>query len=398
MKPFSNPLRAFLSPDILRQLQEVYGSQVEQVLSAMARPAERYYLRVNTLKETPEGVVKRLRGKGIQAFQHPSVAEAIWLPAEGPFPVDPRLLKVVVDKFTAESVLTGASVYAPGIVSCRGLKKGEEVSIVDVNGNLVGGGVAAMGETEVLTLRRGLAVKLTHPVYTVPSLRETEEFKEGLIYPQSLPAMVTVRVLDPKPGETVVDFNCAPGGKLSHIYQLMEGLGEILGVDRNARKISATKENLNRLGCRGVKLMVKDSRFLDLELPELKADRCLVDPPCSALGVTPKLYDGKTEEDLQALAEYQKQFLKAASKMLKPGGVLVYSVCTVTLLECEKVARYAMDHCGLRPEPQPCHLGCRGQVSLFPEAAFMQRFHPHLHGSGYFIARFRKLGEPCPEF
>jgi 16S rRNA (cytosine967-C5)-methyltransferase len=108
--------------------------------------------------------------------------------------------------------------------------------------------------------------------------------------------------------------------------------------------------------------------------------------------VKPKAYEYTSREEIEALANYQKQFLKVASKMLRPGGVLVYSVCTMTLAECEGNVKFAVDECGLGVEAQDLVLGSAGLDVLLPEGNLTQRFHPHLHDSGYFIARFRKRG------
>jgi len=115
----------------------------------------------------------------------------------------------------------------------------------------------------------------------------------------------------------------------------------------------------------------------------------LIDPPCSALGVTPKLFDFTSIKEILNLSNYQKQFIKSASKILKPNGVLVYSVCTMTIEECEEVAKFAEDECSLKIESQNFFLGSHG-INIFLNAEKLQRFHPHLHGVGYFIAKFRK--------
>ncbi|MBS7651105.1 hypothetical protein KEJ35_07160, partial [Candidatus Bathyarchaeota archaeon] len=114
-----------------------------------------------------------------------------------------------------ESVMQGAHVYAPAILKCSKIRRGDAVAITDIHGQIVGVGRMVMGESEILTYRRGLAVMVTSPLYRVPSMRETEEYKCGFLHPQSLPAIVTSRVLDPQPGETIIDLNCSPGGKLT---------------------------------------------------------------------------------------------------------------------------------------------------------------------------------------
>ena len=227
--------------------------------------------------------------------------------------------------------MIGADVYAPGIVKCSGIRLGNKVKILDPHDQPIATGIALMGENEILSLRKGLAIKNISSIYRVPKLRESKYFKEGLIYMQSLPSILTSKILDPNPDDIIIDLTCAPGGKLSHISQLMENNGKIIAVDRNERKISITRDTINRLGCNNIELIIHDSRYFHLDFPKIKADKCIVDPPCSALGITPKLYDFSPRDKILALAKYQKQFLKAASKTVKKGGSVIYSVCTVTL-------------------------------------------------------------------
>jgi len=334
--------------------------------------------------------VRRFEARGLRVQKHPVIEEALYFEVEASEP--PRIFakKVVVDKFTAESVLQGAHVYAPGIRKCQGVRSGEKVSILDDQGQFVGAGIARMGENSILTLRRGLAIEVVYPLFRVPSLREMAEYEEGLVYPQSLPSMLTSRILDPQPNETIVDLTCAPGGKLSHICQVTQGRSKVIGVDRNRRKITVARENLKRLGCQRVALITHDARYLGVDFPGLVADRCLVDPPCSALGVKPKAYEHTTQEKIRALSQYQKQFLKAASQILRPGGTLVYSVCTVTLPECEENVQFAVQECGLEVEEQSLMLGSEGFDTLLAEGRLTQRFHPQVHDSGYFLAKFTK--------
>jgi 16S rRNA (cytosine967-C5)-methyltransferase len=246
-----------------------------------------------------------------------------------------------------------------------------------------------MNESQILTYRKGLAIFITDQVYQVPCLRELEEYQTGLIYPQSFPAMITARVLNPEPGMTVADLNCSPGGKLSHVCQITGNQVHIYGMDRSRKKIERVKEITKRLGCRNVILSIQDTRYVDVDHPKLKVDSCIVDPPCTALGVTPKLYSNFTRAKMLALANYQIQFLRAASRILKPNGKLVYSVCTFTIEECERVAAYAEDF-GLQLIYQKPFVGSLGFNKAPINFSFLQRFHPHIHGVGYFIALFKK--------
>ena len=378
------------SEDVIKLLYKVYGEEIEKVLKVLKTPGPYYHIRVNTLKTTRENVIRRLKEYDIKVEKHPIIPEAIRIPVRGPFKLPEAEKTIIVDKFTAESVLMGANVYAPGVIRCKGIRKGDYVKIADKFGQIVAVGMAKMSEAQILKLRRGLAVEVLHSIFKIPHIRDTEEYRMGLIYPQSIPSMVVVRELDPKPGEIIVDLTCSPGGKLSHICQLTENKARIIGVDRSIRKIRKTAENLKRLGCKNVKLLVHDSRYIDRDYPTLKADKCLIDPPCSALGVMPKIYEYKSKEEMISLAEYQKQFFKAVSKIVRVGGTIIYSVCTMTIEECEKIVEYAVKKCGLKLKSQALVLGSQGLESILEECKLTQRFHPHIHYSGYFIAKFIK--------
>ena len=113
-------------------------------------------MRANTLKTTPEKVRVRLSDRGFNISQHELIPEALWVPIEGPFEVPARPKKVMVDKFTAESVLQGANVYAPGIARCNRIRIGDSVNIIDDEGETLASGIARMNETQILTFRKDL--------------------------------------------------------------------------------------------------------------------------------------------------------------------------------------------------------------------------------------------------
>ena len=387
----SSPTKSLVrfSEDVIRLATEVFGNEAEETLRFMTEPVRSYYVRCNTQKISPYELMRLLRKKGLEIKQIEAIPEAIGIDVKGPFKITPTKLTVVVDKKTAESVLQGANVYAPGIVKCEPMHSGDLVTVMSEVGDIVAVGHAEMSVTDVLTFKKGLAISVTMRRFQSPQIRELDEFSRAFLYPQSLAAMVTTRVLDPKLGEIIVDMNCAPGGKLSHMSQLMQNNGKIYGFDRNSRKISQTRETASRLGCKNVILSIHDSRYLPQDFPELTANRVLIDPPCSALGLRPKAYDFTAKEKVENLAAYQKQFVKAASQLVKPGGTVVYSVCTFTIEECEKVAEFAVRECNLHLVEQNPKIGDPG-IEVFPKANLCQRFHPRKHEIGYFIAKFKR--------
>ena len=102
------------------------------------------------------------------------------------------------------------------------------------------------------------------------------------------------------------------------------------------------------------------------------------------------LYNQRIKKLRKKQAKYQKQFLRAASKTVKKGGSIVYSVCTVTLEECEEVVQFAVDNCDLEVTEQKMYIGSRGIPLENIPYRNLQRFHPHKHGAGFFIACFKK--------
>jgi 16S rRNA (cytosine967-C5)-methyltransferase len=376
------------SGDVLCLAEEVYGSDTPKIFEALSKPVSTYYLRCNTLKISPSQLQKRLAARGLKVSSHPSIPEALATQVDGPFAITATGTQIIVDKHTSESVLQGANVYAPGVKNCPSLHPGDHVTVVSEMGDILANGTAAMNTNDILTFKKGLAVKIQNRRYEAPQIRELPEFAEGLLYPQSLAAMVTSHVLDPKEGETILDMNCAPGGKLTHLSQLMRSSGKLVGLDRNADKIAQPRRTIASLGCSNVTLSIHDSRYVDVDFADMKPDRVLIDPPCSALGLRPKIYDHATQDKVDNLAEYQKQFIRAGSKVVKPGGVVVYSVCTFTVKECERIVEFAIEECGLHLVEQNPFLGSKGLGKTREPTVLCQRFHPNVHEIGYFIAKF----------
>lgn len=365
-------------------LKNVYDGRLENVLRALRGMGSRYYFRLNSLARSSSEILDDMRTSGLNASRHERILDAGFFGVSEDSPSEDGV-RVQADRFAAEAVMHGAHLYAPGVKDCKGLKAGMKASVLDSTGVVVGSGIARQGETAILRYHQGIAVETQNSRFRLPPLRETPWYSHGELHLQSLPSMVTCHVLDPKPGEVIVDLNCSPAGKMSYLCQLSKNRARVIGFDRNEQKVEKARGHLERLHCSNYQLIAHDSRYAHLDF-SLKADKVLVDPPCSGLGVSPKLSLDTTLKDVNDLSAYQKQFLRAAESMVKKGGTIVYSVCTITCEECEKMVEFAENELGLvENEAEP--MVASGRVN---HSGSSQRFDPDLDGAGYFIAKFVK--------
>jgi len=162
-------------------------------------------------------------------------------------------------------------------------------------------------------------------------------FSRGLFYIQDKASVLAGHVLDPKLGELIVDVCAAPGGKTSHIAQLMENEGKIIAIDISRLRIKALKNNMKRLGVKIVETKIMDARDIPRKL-KIEADRVLVDPACSSTGnlrSRPEVRLWVKKKDVKRFAKLQWEILKSAAEIVKENGILVYSTCSMTLEENE---------------------------------------------------------------
>jgi 16S rRNA (cytosine967-C5)-methyltransferase len=169
-------------------------------------------------------------------------------------------------------------------------------------------------------------------------------WRAGAFIAQSRAAMLVSRALDPQPGERALDLCAAPGGKTTHLAALMRGEGEVVAVERNERRAAALRETARRLHAGNVRVEVADAA---LARPERGSfDRVLVDPPCSGLGTLQARADLRwraTPEGVAEMASAQRAILAAGAEAVRPGGVLVYSTCTISPIESEHVIANFLD-------------------------------------------------------
>jgi 16S rRNA (cytosine967-C5)-methyltransferase len=160
---------------------------------------------------------------------------------------------------------------------------------------------------------------LAHPGYAA-----------GAFMPQSRASQLVAPIVDPRPGERVLDLCAAPGGKTTHLAALMEGIGEVVAVERHPQRAKALKATCERMRAANVTVVTADAKDFDAEQG---FDRVLLDPPCSGLGTLsshPDLRWRVSPADIDRLAAEQDDLLAAARRALRPGGTLVYSICTLS--------------------------------------------------------------------
>ena len=222
-------------------------------------------------------------------------------------------------------------------------------------------------------------------------LASLTSFQEGLCTIQDESSQLAAFFLAPCPGERVLDLCAAPGGKATHLAQLMENSGAILACDTAVRKLALIGENARRLGITIIRTApLQDDSLLLQE--ENGFDRVLVDAPCSGLGVLRRNPEGKwwkTPADIAELAGRQKAILQNAAGFLKEGGTLLYATCSTTIEENEEVIA---DFLSKRPDFMLEDLRALfpAYAELFTETGCFRSW-PHRHGmDGFFAARLRR--------
>ena len=227
-------------------------------------------------------------------------------------------------------------------------------------------------------------------------------FQEGAFYVEDEAAQLVPLLLDPRPGETVLDTCAAPGGKSTHLAELMQNKGTIYAVDRSGARLDLVRTNCRRLGIQNVVPIAGDIRELREWVPSMKqsaagqplVDRILVDAPCSGLGVLRRHPEAKWRKDEQSLPRHQSlqwQILKAVAPCLRPGGVLVYSTCSTEPEENEDVIeRFCRAHAEFQRESVSSWLPSAAQEFVTEQGA-LSTVGNRFSMDGFYAARLRKV-------
>ena len=213
-------------------------------------------------------------------------------------------------------------------------------------------------------------------------------WRAGAVMAQSRASMLVSRVLAPDPGEKLLDLCAAPGAKTTHLAALMRGRGQVLAVERHPGRARALTRTCSRMRAGCVDIRIADAAALEAGG---SYDRVLVDPPCSGLGTLqsrPDLRWRVTPESIAELAATQARILRAGAAATRPGGVLVYSLCTISQTESHDVLEEFLRE---RSDFSAEDLSAEHPELTDPRCArYLQLLPPRDRTDGFFIARLRR--------
>ncbi|MDQ7791942.1 MAG: 16S rRNA (cytosine(967)-C(5))-methyltransferase RsmB [Clostridia bacterium] len=224
------------------------------------------------------------------------------------------------------------------------------------------------------------------------SLRILQSFRKGLFQIQDESSMLVAHAVNPAHGTRVVDACSAPGGKTTHLAQVMGNEGSVRALDLHPHKLDLVRDNCVRLGITCVEALLLDARDLPGDMSGW-ADYVLVDAPCSGLGVLRRRPDARWRKEpgqIAGLIKLQDEILQSAAQCVRPGGILVYSTCTITREENQNQVEHFLTRNPdfVLEDLRPFLPGALGDAGL--SRGYIQLM-PHVHGmDGFFIARMRK--------
>ena len=231
-------------------------------------------------------------------------------------------------------------------------------------------------------------------VLSGPAVDELPGFADGLFQVQGEASQLVTYLLSPAPGERILDACAAPGGKSTHIAEMMHDRGELVAVDASARGTAKIHENALRLGLDSLRVLRADASAGVGAVALESCDRVLVDAPCSGLGTLrghPDIKWRRNEDDIRRLGCLQAKILRRAAGYLRPNGVLVYATCTLTRQENEEIVEaFLAQHEEFELEDAARYLP--GQATHMVRDKFFVALPQRDNTDGFFAARMRKVG------
>ncbi|MFW9830342.1 MAG: 16S rRNA (cytosine(967)-C(5))-methyltransferase RsmB [Candidatus Thorarchaeota archaeon] len=222
-------------------------------------------------------------------------------------------------------------------------------------------------------------------------ITQSEAYTQNTVYLQGLSSALVSRIVNPDPQDILLDLCAAPGSKTTHLAQLMKNQGNIIAIDNLPLRVMELKRNLVRLGVRNTHVLMANS-FRPPFRNGFQGDLVLVDPPCSNTGVIqsrPEVKWTMTLEKIQRLQRVQTSLLRQGSQLVRPGGSIVYSTCSISLEENEQlIKKFLKANADFKLVPTEPWIGSEA----FEGLSECQRLYPHRENTeGFFIAKMKRM-------
>jgi len=247
---------------------------------------------------------------------------------------------------------------------------------------------------DLLAIKGIKILKKVEDVYYIDSgmVLETTEFKRGQITVQDASSFLAAKYLDPQPGERILDTCSAPGGKAMAMAEMMDNDGEIVALDIHEHKLKLIESRTKQMGIDIVYPELMDARLVDSKFGVETFDRVLVDAPCSGFGVIrkkPEVLYTKKMKNVQELAKLQLDILNSVAKVVKVGGVLVYSTCTILNKEnIENITKFLQKNPNFEVQKVDISPNINGS---FDKLGGLNIFDEFL--DGFYMVKLKKIGE-----
>ena len=238
-----------------------------------------------------------------------------------------------------------------------------------------------------ISVRPGEYMEEALIVKGLPDVSSLPGYEEGLFFVQDESSMLPVCCAGIRPGQRVVDVCSAPGGKALHALMKLQGQGQVIARDVSEHKVQRIRENVSRMRFENAECRVWDARKEDKSLAG-QADVVLADVPCSGIGIIGRKPEIKYRamEQIEELVPLQRKICEASVKLLKPGGVFLYSTCTISERENEENVAWMEENCGLKRDSLNAFLpeSLRNRMT---EKGMLQMLPGLQKSDGFFVAR-----------
>jgi 16S rRNA (cytosine967-C5)-methyltransferase len=332
------------------------------------------------LKGFVNGVLRNISRRMNQVrYPDPKTESLHYLSVKYSFPI--WMLDKWVAQFgyeTTEKICRDSHMEKPTVVRCNLAQASKEEIIAEL-------------EQEDITVAQHPYLDYALEISDYNYIRAISAFKKGWIQVQDVSSMLVAEIAAPNWGDTCYDVCAAPGGKSLHIADKLSGSGYVEARDVSEYKVQLMQENISRTGAINIRAVLKDATVRD-EDSVGKADIVLADVPCSGLGVIGKKQDIKykmSEKKQQDIVLLQRKILSVVQEYVKPGGVLIFSTCTIGADENQYNIKWFLDRYPFRLESIDPYI-CDALKSRTTGGGYLQMLPGTHRSDGFFIARLRR--------